>query len=74
MKYIIRLKYSGYNSAEYISGGSFVYQGEKYACITNVFKDAKRYSSYKVAVNARNKLFSSCTNVPSEYEILEVNE
>lgn len=74
MKYIIKLKYPDYKTAEYVSGGSFIYQGEKYACITNVFTDAKRYSSYKRAISARDKLFASCTNVPTEYEILEVDE
>lgn len=54
---------------EYYSGGTYQFHGEKYACITGSLSEAKLFRSQKTAENAYNKLFKSCANVPSDYEI-----
>lgn len=54
---------------EYYSGGTYIFHGEKYACITGFHSDAKLFRSQKTAESAYNKLHKSCVNVPSDYEI-----
>lgn len=60
-----------YSRREYYLGGSYIFQGEKYACIGNR-EDAKQFKSIKVAENAYKKIYMSCTNVPETFEIEEV--
>lgn len=54
---------------EYYSGGTYQFQGEKYACISGSLSNAKLFKSHKTAESAYNKLHSSCVNVPDDYEI-----
>ncbi|MEE1503876.1 MAG: hypothetical protein UGF89_06505 [Acutalibacteraceae bacterium] len=53
-------------------GGTYQVQGEKYVCTTTDISKAKHYKSKKVAENAYNKLFESCANLDTKYEIVEV--
>lgn len=70
-KYIIKVRF--YSHSEFVSGGSYVFKGEKYA--TFGYRDtAKRYKSRKIAENAMKKLQASCVNMDGNAEILEVKE
>lgn len=70
MKYIIGI-YDGIH-ADYIVGGSYIFQHEKYAILTECRKDAKRYSSYNRASAALKKLHTSCVNIYGKCKIEEV--
>lgn len=72
MKYIIAI-YDGIH-VDYIVGGSYVFQGEKYAALTATRKEAKRYSSYNRASAAFKKLHTSCVNTYGTCKIEEVEE
>ena len=56
-------------STETYSGGFYIFQGEKYACLDN--SNPKLYKSKKVAENAAKKLLNSCVNTGSDFEVLE---
>lgn len=75
MKYILAFieNYGGTSVHEWYGGGSYIFQGEKYAVITSINK-AKRFQSRKNAENAHKKLSASCVNVNNEFDILEVEE
>lgn len=60
-----------YLKRDYYLGGSYIFQGEKYACIGNR-ENAKQFKSKKVAENVYKKIYATCTNVPNKYEIEEV--
>lgn len=70
MKYIIVI-YDGVH-ADYIVGGTYIFQHEKYAILTEQRKDAKRYKSYNRASAALKKLQISCVNIYGKCKIEEV--
>lgn len=72
MKYIIAI-YDG-RHVDYIVGGSYIFQQEKYATLTESRKEAKRYSSYNRASAALKKLLISCVNIYGKCKIEEVDE
>lgn len=53
----------------YIFGGSFRLGGEKYAKITKLHKEAKRYSSITRAIEAGKKLARSCKNLKGSFVV-----
>lgn len=58
---------------EVYGGGSYVYEGEKYAVFDSW--NPKLFKSAKVAENAAKKLQKSCVNLlGSEYDIEEVDD
>lgn len=67
--YYIVFYYHDKHGAEIYSGGSYVFQGEKYACFDCV--NPKLYKSEKVAENVAKKLLNSCTNTGCGFEVLE---
>ncbi len=72
MKYIIAM-YDRIRP-DYIVGGSYIVQNEKYATLTEDLKDAKRYSSYNRASAALEKLLMNCVNITGKCKIEEVEE
>lgn len=74
-KYVIAFKESMGRHREYYSGGSYMYDGEKYVNYGRGIQDAKRYTSRKIAENSAQKLArGNCVNVTPYYEIIEVKE
>ncbi len=73
-KYIIAFKDFMSPHYEYYSGGSYMYNGEKYAIYGSI-QEAKRYASKKLAESSARKLAEGrCVNVSPYYEIIEVEE
>ena len=72
MKYIISIHEGTH--ADYIVGGSYIFQSEKYAILTESKEEAKRYSSYGRASAALKKLCISCVNMYDTCKIEEVEE
>ena len=60
------------HSKEIYSGGSYIFQKEKYACFDS--GNPKLYKSKKVAENTAKKLFNSCANTGCGFEVLEWSE
>lgn len=56
------------------NGGSYQFQGEKYAVVVESESEAKKYKSFKIAHNAYNKLNNSCCNVVGHVNIYAVKE
>lgn len=56
------------------NGGSYQFQGEKYAVVVERADEAKKYRSYRIAQNAYNKLLNSCCNVMGKVEIIGIDE
>ncbi len=73
-KYIVKIRdNTGY--AYFIGdGGTYQFQGEKYAVIVESAREAKRYTSLTRAKNAFEKLFESCVNVRGTVEFMEVDQ
>lgn len=55
---------------ETYGGGSYIFQGEKYAVLND--EEPKLFKSEKVARNAAEKLLASCVNTGVSYSIEEV--
>lgn len=77
MKYVIKMidSIGGISRTEYIGNSTYTINGEKYAVLVGSnIAEAKRYSSYKKAENAINKLHGSCVNLIGNFKIIEVEE
>ena len=76
MKYVIKTVRDYYGSRiEYIGNGTYIFNGDKYvALVGREINEAKKYSSYKRAENAAEKLMESCVNMNCDYEIEMVEE
>lgn len=51
------------NELGYIYGGTFRLRGEKYAKLTQLHSEAKRYSSKKRAIEAGKRYAQECQNI-----------
>lgn len=58
------------NCTETYGGGTYIYQGEKYAILNDL--QPKLYKSKGMAERSAKQIFQSCSNVGYEYEIVEV--
>lgn len=67
---IVFLYYDGYDKTETYGGGSYYFQGEKYAVLNNA--KPKLYKSKSIAERSAQQLTKSCVNVVG-YEIVEVD-
>ena len=76
MKYVIKTVRNPYGvRIEYIGNGTYIFGGEKYVTLVGRdINEAKKYSSYKRAENAVQKLVESCVNMNCEYEIEQIEE
>ena len=74
LKYIVKITdATGY--VYYIgNGGSYQFQGEKYAVVVESANVAKRYKSYNIARSAYEKINCSCCNVIGNMEIIGIDE
>lgn len=72
MKYKIVYSYHDGSRSETYSGGSYIFQGERYAAFDD--RKPKLYKSRKVAENSAEKLICSCVNTSTTYKIVEVAE
>lgn len=72
MMYKIVFRYHFNQESETYSGGTYIFQGEKYACFD--CKNPKLYKSAKVAENSARKLAESCVNTSSFFEIIKVSD
>jgi hypothetical protein len=74
LKYVIEITdATGYRY--YIgNGGSYQFQGEKYAVVVERAGEAKKYKSYSIACSAYEKLFKSCCNVQGNMKIIGIDE
>ena len=71
-KYRVLFRWT-YGRPEVYGGGSYIFEGEKYAVLDSW--NPKLFKSAKVAENAAKKLQESCVNLlGSEYEIEEVED
>lgn len=70
--YKIVFHYWDSRQSETYSGGTYIFQGEKYAAFD--YKNPKLYKSRKVAENSAQKLMLSCVNTSTNYDIVEVSE
>ena len=61
-EYIIEVE-NHYGVKSFITGGTYKFGGERYACVSEIISNAKRYSSKGRAINAGNKLAASCKNI-----------
>ena len=61
---------SRYEDDETYGGGSYTFQGQKYAVFNN--REPKLYKSRKIAERSAQQLIKSCVNVSDTYEIIEV--
>ena len=59
---------------EYYCGGTYIYDREKYAVVSENWKKAKLFKSEKMAQNAYDKLYKSCINVGCACEIQYVED
>lgn len=71
MKYKINFYYNN-GMTETYSGGTFVFQGERYAIFDCM--NPKLYNSKKIAENSAKKLIISCVNTSPNYEVVEDDE
>ena len=71
MFYII-FCYSDGTNAEVYGGGTYTVHGEKYAVLNS--SKPKLYKSKKQAELAGKKLFCSCVNKGTKYEVLETEK
>lgn len=67
MYYIIFYDSNGFS--EIYSGGTYIFQGSKYACFDS--NNPKLYKSMKVAENVAKNLSLSCENTSLNFEIRE---
>ena len=56
------------------NGGTYRFQGEKYAVVVERESEAKKYTSFGKAYNAYKKLNTSCCNVNGRVKIYNVQE
>lgn len=56
------------------NGGTYQFQGEKYAVVVEREDEAKKYKSFGTACNAYKKLNRSCCNVNGRVRIYPVEE
>lgn len=71
VKYMIKFLYYDGSSPETYSGGTYIVQGEKYACFND--KNPKLYKSKQLAERSAKKLSLTCSNTEIDYyEIIEV--
>ena len=73
-KYVVSLHYNDKGCCEYLKGGTYRRDGDKYACVTGLAREAKRYCSSKKARAAVEALKDSCVNLNCDYHIWEVIE
>lgn len=71
MKYKINFYYNN-GMTETYSGGTFVFQGERYAIFDCM--NPKLYNSKKIAENSAKKLIISCVNTSPNYEVVKDDE
>lgn len=71
--YIIVFHYhdSRYGTESY-GGGTYYYQGEKFAVLNN--RKPKLYRSKGIAERSAQQLIKSCANVSDDYEIVETHK
>lgn len=74
LKYIIEIT----DATRYVyyigNGGSYQFQGEKYAVVVERADEAKKYKSCNIARAAYAKLFRSCCNVVGAVKIIGIDE
>ena len=74
LKYIIEIT----DATRYVyyigNGGSYQFQGEKYAVVVERADEAKKYKSYNTARAAYEKLFKSCCNVQGNMKIIGIDQ
>lgn len=71
VKYMIKFLYIDGSPPEIYSGGTYIFNGEKYACFNN--NNPKVYKSKQLAERSAKKLSLSCSNTEAyHYEIIEV--
>lgn len=74
--YKIVFYYHDMHSTETYSGGSYIYQGEKFACLDN--RNPKLYKTEGIAKRSAQRLYESrCVNLPydfDDYWIVEEHE
>lgn len=68
MYYIVFI-YNNSKDTEVYSGGTYIHQGEKYACFDR--SSPKLYKFEKVAENVVEKLLRSCVNTGCDFEIVK---
>lgn len=56
------------------NGGTYQFQGEKYAVVVEREYEAKKYKSFNIAYNAYKKLNKSCCNINGRVNIYAVEE
>lgn len=67
---IIKLIFDdGYVS--YLGYGTYLYEGSKYAVITDRVPEARLYKNLKSAKRAYDRLLSSCCNIPNRIKVLD---
>ena len=74
LKYIIKITDATRYEYYVGEGGSYQFQGEKYAVVVERAGEAKKYKSFAVARNAYKKLFDSCCNLVGKFEIIGIDE
>lgn len=67
--FFIVFHYSDGNSSEVYGGGTYIFQGEKYAVMNS--DSPKLYKSEKVADRSAKRLRGSCTNTGVDYSIVD---
>lgn len=56
---------------EYYEGGTYMYHGEYFPCITSKIDEAKKYSTRKRAENACNKINMKCGRM---FKVVSIEE
>ena len=72
MKFVVKITYRGL--VDYIGNGSYRVNKEKYAVLTGMESDAKRYKTYHIAKRAYETLKESCVNLEGDVEFVKVDE
>lgn len=67
--FYIEFHYPDGSSSEVYGGGTYIFQGEKYAVLNG--DSPKLYKSEKVAERSAKRLFVSCTNTGNGYSIVD---
>ena len=74
LKYIVKITDATRYEYYIGNGGSYQFQGEKYAVVVERADEAKKYKSYKIARASYEKLYCSCCNLVGRVEIIGIDE
>lgn len=75
MRFVIRITdtTAGANHVYYVGNGTYRVNREKYAVLTTLECEAKRYKTYNIAKRAHEMLYESCVNLGGEVEFVAVD-